>query len=47
MLPIESITRSVIPMNTMAIALELHVRVGIEDNIWRRKGERIGSVQRG
>ena len=37
--------RSVIPMNMIAIALGLHVRVGIEDNIWRRKGERMTSVQ--
>ena len=37
--------RSVIPLNTIAIALGLHVRVGIEDNIWRRKGERMTSVQ--
>ena len=44
-LTIESIMRSVIPMNTIAIALGLHVRVGIEDNIWRRKGERMTSVQ--
>src|SRR4030095_2483106 len=28
-----------------AIALEVHVRVGIEDNIWRRKGERMTTVQ--
>lgn len=33
-LTIESIMRSVIPMNTMAIALGLHARVSIEDNIW-------------
>jgi uncharacterized protein (DUF849 family) len=44
-LTIESIMRSVIPLNTIAIALGLHVRVGIEDNIWRRKGERMTSVQ--
>ena len=44
-LTIESLMRSVIPMNTIAIALGLHVRVGIEDNIWRRKGERMTSVQ--
>ena len=44
-LTIESIMRSVIPLNTVAIALGLHVRVGIEDNIWRRKGERMTSVQ--
>ena len=31
--------------NTIAIALGLHVRVGIEDNIWRRKGERMTSVR--
>ena len=44
-LTIESIMRNVIPFNTIAIALGLHVRVGIEDNIWRRKGERMTSVQ--
>ena len=44
-LTIEGIMRSVIPMNMIAIALGLHVRVGIEDNIWRRKGERMTSVQ--
>ena len=44
-LTIESIMRNVIPMNMMAIALGLHVRVGIEDNLWRRKGEKMTSVQ--
>jgi uncharacterized protein (DUF849 family) len=44
-LTIESIMRNVIPFNTIAIALGLHVRVGIEDNLWRRKGERMTSVQ--
>lgn len=44
-LTIESIMRNVIPFNTIAIALGLHVRVGIEDNIWRRKSERMTSVQ--
>jgi hypothetical protein len=29
----------------MAVALGLHVRVGVEDNLWKRKGERITSVQ--
>jgi uncharacterized protein (DUF849 family) len=43
-LTIESIMRNVLPFNTIAIALGLHVRVGIEDNLWRRPGERIGSV---
>ena len=41
---LESIMRSGTPWMTMAIALGLHVRVGIEDNIWRRKGERFTSV---
>lgn len=44
-LTIESIMRNTIPFNTIAIALGLHVRVGIEDNLWRRKGERMTSVQ--
>jgi uncharacterized protein (DUF849 family) len=44
-LTIESIMRPVIPLCTMAIALGLHVRVGIEDNLWKAKGERITSVQ--
>ena len=44
-LTIESIMRNVIPFSTIAIALGLHVRVGIEDNIWRRKGEKMTSVQ--
>jgi uncharacterized protein (DUF849 family) len=44
-LTIESTMRSVIPMCTIAIALGLHVRVGVEDNLWRRKGERMTSVQ--
>ncbi|MNT70976.1 3-keto-5-aminohexanoate cleavage enzyme [compost metagenome] len=29
----------------MAIAMGLHVRVGIEDTLWGRKGERISSVR--
>jgi uncharacterized protein (DUF849 family) len=44
-LTIESIMRNVLPFNTIAIALGLHVRVGIEDNLWSRKGERMTSVQ--
>lgn len=43
-LTIESLMRSVLPLNTMAIAMGLHVRCGIEDNLWGRKGERITSV---
>jgi uncharacterized protein (DUF849 family) len=44
-LTIESIMRNVPPLNAMAIAMGLHVRVGIEDNLWGRKGERRTSVQ--
>lgn len=33
-LTIESIMRNVLLFNTIAIALGLHVRVGIEDNLW-------------
>jgi uncharacterized protein (DUF849 family) len=44
-LTIESLMRNVLPMNTIAIALGLHVRVGIEDTLWGKKGERITSVQ--
>jgi len=41
----ESIWRTVVPFAAMAIALGVHVRCGIEDNMWRQKGERINSVQ--
>lgn len=44
-LTVEGIMRTVLPLNTMAIAMGLHVRVGIEDNLWGRKGERMSSVQ--
>jgi uncharacterized protein (DUF849 family) len=44
-LTIESLMRNVLPLNTMAIAMGLHVRVGIEDNLWGRKGQRMTSVQ--
>jgi uncharacterized protein (DUF849 family) len=44
-LTIESIMRNVLPLNTMAIAMGLHVRVGIEDNLWGKKGERMTSVK--
>ncbi len=42
---IESTMRSVLPMCTIAIALGQHVRVGIEDNLWGRKGERMSTVK--
>jgi len=44
-LTIESLMRTVTPVCTIAVALGLHVRVGVEDNLWKRKGERITSVQ--
>ncbi|MER7808377.1 3-keto-5-aminohexanoate cleavage protein [Streptomyces sp900116325] len=44
-LTIESSMRAVTPMNAIAIALGVHVRVGNEDNLWRRKGERMSSVE--
>jgi uncharacterized protein (DUF849 family) len=44
-LTIESLGRSVFPMNAMAIALGLHVRVGIEDTLRGPTGERMTSVQ--
>ena len=44
-LTLESLDRHVLPINTMAIAMGLHVRVGIEDTLWGRRGERISSVR--
>jgi uncharacterized protein (DUF849 family) len=44
-LTIEGLMRSVYPLNAMAIAMGLHVRVGQEDNLWGRRGERATSVQ--
>lgn len=36
-LTLETSMRNVLPLNMMAIALGLHVRCGIEDNIWNQK----------
>ena len=44
-LTIEGLMRNVLPLNTMAIAMGLHARVGIEDNLWGKKGERLSSVK--
>jgi len=41
----ENTMRGNIPMNSMAVILGLHVRCGIEDNIWRVKGERFTTVK--
>ncbi len=44
-LTLETLMRSVLPINTMALAMGLHTRCGIEDNLWGRKGEKATSVQ--
>jgi uncharacterized protein (DUF849 family) len=41
----ESIMRTVFPTSAIAIALGHHVRVGIEDNLWGPRGERMTSVE--
>ncbi len=42
---IEGLMRNVYPLCTMGIAMGFHARVGQEDNLWGRKGERASSVQ--
>jgi uncharacterized protein (DUF849 family) len=44
-LTLESLMRNVLPVNTMAMAMGLHTRCGIEDTLWGRRGERMTSVQ--
>jgi uncharacterized protein (DUF849 family) len=45
-LTLETLMRSVLPINTIAIAMGLHCRTGIEDNIWAPNGrDRMTSVQ--
>lgn len=45
-LTLESSMLNVLPLNMMAIALGLHVRCGIEDNIWTQTRDRkMGSVE--
>lgn len=44
-LTLETLMRSVLPVNTMAIAMGLHARCGNEDTIWGRVGERYTSVE--
>jgi len=44
-LTLETLMRSVLPINTMAIAMGLHPRCGNEDTIWGRKGEKLSSAQ--
>ncbi len=46
MLTLESTMRNVLPVNMMAIALGLHVRCGIEDNIWTQdRKSKMGTVK--
>ena len=46
MLTVESSMRNVLPVNMMGIALGLHVRCGIEDNIWNQdRSARMGTVK--
>ena len=44
-LTLETLMRSVVPVNAMAIAMGLHSRCGNEDTIWGRKGQKMTSVQ--
>ncbi|WP_227979811.1 3-keto-5-aminohexanoate cleavage protein [Nocardia spumae] len=44
-LTLETLMRSVLPVNAMAIAMGLHTRCGNEDTIWGRKGQKMTSVQ--
>ncbi len=44
-LTLETLMRSVLPMNTMAIAMGLHTRNGNEDTLWGLKGQKMTSVQ--
>ena len=45
-LTVESSMRNVLPINMMGIAMGLHVRCGIEDNIWNQtRTERMSTVQ--
>lgn len=44
-LTLETLMRSVLPVNTMAIAMGLHTRCGNEDTLWGRKGQPMTSVQ--
>ncbi len=45
-LTLETSMLNVLPVNMMAIAMGLHVRCGIEDNIWtQRRDRKMGSVE--
>ena len=40
MLTVESSMRNVLPINMMGMAMGLHVRCGIEDNLWNQDAHR-------
>ncbi|MGV9612577.1 BKACE family enzyme [Nocardia xishanensis] len=44
-LTLETLMRSCLPINTMAIAMGLHARCGNEDTLWGRVGHKMTSVQ--
>jgi uncharacterized protein (DUF849 family) len=41
----ESLWRTVPPFAAMAVALGIHMRVGNEDNLWRKPGQRRTSLE--
>ena len=41
----ESLWRTVPPYAAMAVALGIHMRVGNEDNLWRKPGQRMTSIE--
>ena len=43
-LTLETLMRSVLPVNTMATAMGLHTRVGNEDTIWSKPGQKITAI---
>jgi len=46
MLTVESSMRNTLPINMMGIAMGLHVRCGIEDNIWNQsRTQKMGTVE--
>jgi uncharacterized protein (DUF849 family) len=46
MLTVESSMRNVLPINMMGMAMGLHVRCGIEDNLWNQsRTEKMTTVQ--
>jgi uncharacterized protein (DUF849 family) len=46
MLTVESSMRNVLPINMMGLAMGLHVRCGIEDNLWNQsRTEKMSNVK--